>query len=82
MNENKFFLHQIKRTSGTFSKGIVVNDTFDQAKQSYHAYLGAYAYGHEANTDYVSCMITDMWGGIVNNMTETWIAPAPEPNAE
>lgn len=82
MNENKFFLHQIKRTSGTFSKGIVICDTFDQAKQSYHAYLGAYAYGHEQNTDYVSCMITDMWGNIVNNLTETWIAPAPEPNAE
>lgn len=82
MNENKFFLHQIKRTSGTFSKGIVISDTFDQAKQSYHAYLGAYAYGHEANTDYVSCMITDMGGYIVNNLTETWIAPAPEPNAE
>ena len=77
--ENKFFLHQIKRTSGTFSKGIVINDTFDQAKQSYHAYLGAYAYGHEANTDFVSCMITDMWGGIVNNLTETWTAPEPEP---
>lgn len=80
MNEQKYFLHQIKRTSGTFSKGIVVNDTFDQAKQSYHAYLGAYAYGHEANTDYVSCMITDMYGGVVNGLSETWIAP--EPNAE
>jgi hypothetical protein len=81
MNDQKFFLHQIKRTSGVFTKGIVVNDTFDQAKQSYHAYLGAYAYGHEANTDYVSCMITDMWGNIVNNLKETWMAPEPEPNA-
>lgn len=78
MNENKFFLHQIKRTNGTFTKGIVINDSFDQAKQSYHAYLGAYAYGHEANTDYVFCMITDMWGNIVNNLKETWIAPANE----
>lgn len=75
MDDNKYFLHQIKRTSGTFSKGIVVNDSFDQARQSYHAYLGAYAYGHEANTDYVSCMITDMWGNTVNNLKETWIAP-------
>ena len=78
--ENKFFLHQIKRTSGTFSKGIVVNDSFDQARQSYHAYLGAYAYGHEANTDYVSCMITNMDGTVVNNLKEVWMAP--EPNAE
>ena len=79
--ENKFFLHEIKRTGETISKGIVVADTYDAARQGYHAYLGAYAYGHEANTDFVSCMITDMWGGIVNNMTETWIAPQPEPNA-
>lgn len=69
---NKFFLHQIKRTSETFSKGIVVADTFDAAKQGYHAYLGAYAYGHEANTDFVSCMITDMTGTVL--MKETWEA--------
>ena len=76
--ENKFFLHQIKRSEGTFSKGIVVSDTYDAARQGYHAYLGAYAYGHEANTDFVQCMITDMYGAIL--MQETWIAPV-EPNA-
>ena len=73
--DNKFFLHQIKRTNGTITKGIVVADTFDAAKQGYHAYLGAYAYGHEANTDFVSAMITDM-GGIVL-LSETWNAPTP-----
>lgn len=72
MNENKFFLHQIKRTNGTYDKGIVVKDTFDDAKQSYHAYLGAYAYGHDANTDYVQCMITDQLSGGMVLMTETW----------
>ena len=36
MNENKFFLHQIKRTNGEFTKGIVVHDTFEAAKQGYH----------------------------------------------
>ena len=76
MNENKFFMHQIKRTNGEFTKGIVINDTYDAAKQGYHAYLGAYAYGHEANTDFVQCMITDMTG--VTLMQETWVAPQPE----
>lgn len=38
--ENKFFMHQIKRTGGTIDKGIVVKDTYEGAKQSYHAYLG------------------------------------------
>lgn len=68
--ENKVFLHQIKCTNGTYTKGIVVSDTFDAAKQGYHAYLGAYAYGHEANTTFVSCMISDMEGNIL--MKETW----------
>ena len=71
MNENKFFLHQIKRTNGTYDKGIVVKDTFEAAQQSYHAYLGAYAYGQNADTDFVSCMITDQLSGIVL-MDETW----------
>ena len=78
MNENKFFLHEIKRTGETISKGIVVAETYDAALQGYHAYLGAYAYGHEANTDFVSAMITDMNGATL--MQETWKAPE-EPEA-
>ena len=62
MNENKFFLHQIKRTNGAYDKGIVVKDTYDAAKQGYHAYLGAYGYGHDPNTDYVQCEIIDSYG--------------------
>lgn len=70
MNENKFFLHQIKRTTGTFDKGIVVKESFESAKQGYHAYLGAYAYGQNQETDFVSCMISDMAGSVI--MKETW----------
>lgn len=73
MEENKFFLHQIKRTGGTIDKGIVVKETYEAAKQSYHAYLGAYAYGQSATTDFVSCHITDMSGTIL--MAETWKEP-------
>jgi len=76
MNENKFFLHQIKRTNNGYNKGIVVADTYEAAKQGYHAYMGAYAYGHEEQTDFVSCHITDMSGIVL--MTETWQAPAAE----
>ena len=56
---NKFFLHQIKCTSGTYDKGIVVKDSYDEALQGFHAYLGAYAYGKDENTDFVDCMITE-----------------------
>lgn len=72
--KNKFFMHRIKRnTQGDYDKGIEVHDTIESAKQSYHAYLGAYAYGHSDETNYVSCMITDMWGNKV--IEETWILP-------
>lgn len=73
---NKIFLHQIKQTNGTIDKGIVVKDTYEAAKQSYHAYLGAYAYGQNEQTDYVQCMITNMTGNIL--MQETWIKPGQE----
>lgn len=78
--ENKFFLHQIKRTSGAFDKGIVIKDTYEAAKQGYHAYLGAYGYGQQAETDFVSCHITDMSGSVL--MTETWIKPVVESESE
>ena len=62
MYMTKFFLVQIKRTSGTIEKGVVVKDTADAARQSYYAYLGAYGYGHDANTDYVAVYIIDSTG--------------------
>ena len=80
--ENKFFLHQIKRTNGTIDKGIVVKDTLEGAKQSYHAYLGAYAYGQSPETDFVSCFITDLLSNNMIIMTESWLKPEPEPEPE
>lgn len=65
-----FFLHQIRRTNAAYDKGIVVKETLDAAKQSYHAYLGAYAYDHDDKTDYVSVMISNDDGAIV--LGEVW----------
>lgn len=67
---NKYFLVQIKRTNGTVEKGVVVKDTYDDACQSYHAYLGAYAFGKDANTDYVLVQILDSKG--LGLKGETW----------
>lgn len=76
-----YFLHQAKRTSNAYDKGIVVKETYDGAKQGYHSYLGAYAYEHDTNTDFVQAMITDDNGTVL--MNETWkrIVP-PEPVSE
>ena len=73
---DKYFMHRIKhnKTSDTWDKGIEVKDTLDAARQSYHSYLGAYAYGHDESTDYIQVEVTDMngnrllfevWDGIV-----------------
>lgn len=63
--EEKFFLIQIRRTNRVYDKGIVVKDTLDEAKQSYHAYLGAYGYGHDPATDYVQVAINTITGATV-----------------
>lgn len=73
-----YFLHQIKRTNETYDKGIVVKETYEAAKQGYHAYLGAYAYGQNPQTDFVNAMITDDRGTVL--MNECWNnIPVPEP---
>ena len=70
-----FFMHRIKHDSSkegnaAWDKGVEVHATLEIARQSYHAYLGAYAYGHEENIDFVSCEITDALGNRI--ITETW----------
>jgi len=72
---NKFFLVQVKRTNGNIEKGVVVKDTYDAVCQSYHAYLGAYAYGKDEFTDYVMVYILNSEG--VGMKGETWKKEEP-----
>ena len=75
-----FFMHRIKiNINGTVDKGIEVKDTLDDAKQSYHAYLGAYAYGHDQNTDFVSVAITDDSENFTLLLNENWKRKPAEP---
>ena len=87
--DNVFFHHQIKhnKNTGAWDKGIVVKDdptkdNLEEAKQSYHAYLGAYAYKHDPTIDFVSCQVTNLSGTVL--LEETWqeYIPEPEPNDE
>ena len=76
---NKFFMHRAKETTnGDIDKGTEVHPTYDSAKQSYHAYLGAYAYGKVQDVTFVQCSITDKTTH-EPLMGETWNAPEPEP---
>ena len=81
MMEEKFFLVQIKRTNETYEKGVVVKNSLNEAKQSFHAYLGAYGYGNNAQTDYVQCCILDIRGAVKDWEVDNRI-PAPEPEPE
>jgi hypothetical protein len=95
VNMEVYFMHRIRhKTDGTWDKGIEVKDKGtdkereEAAKQSYHAYLGAYAYNHDAQTDYVSCYITNLagnrlfwerWGAVTEAIPEPEPEPTPEP---
>lgn len=67
---NKYFLTQIKHEAEGYTKGVVVKDTLDAARQSYHAYLGADGYGNAAGVDYVACYIYDINGRITDSMVD------------
>lgn len=73
---DKYFLVQVKRTNGTIEKGVVVKDTLNDAKQSYHAYLGAYGYGRDVNTDYVMVGIMNGAGTLLYSEVDDRI-PVP-----
>ena len=78
---DKYFLVQIQRKNGTYTKGVVVHDSLDAARQGFHAYLGAYAYGHDVTIDFVEAMVVDMSGRVCNS--EVWNnIPQPKPEAE
>lgn len=79
--EEKFFLVQIQRKNGEYTKGVVVKDTLDAARQSFHAYLGAYGYGNDKTIDFVECMVIDMSGRVRDSCVDDRI-PRPEPEVE
>lgn len=78
MFEEKYFLTQIQRKNGVYTKGVVIKDSLDGARQSFHAYLGAYGYGNDKTIDYVQCVITDINGNVRDNIVDNRI-PQVEP---
>lgn len=79
---DKCFLVQIQRKNGEFTKGVVVKDSLDGARQSYHAYLGAYGYGNDPTIDYVQCIVVDMYGAICDQVIDNRIPAEPEVEPE
>lgn len=76
--EDVYFVIQIKhnKTNDTWDKGVVVKadptkNNEDEALQAYHAYLGAYGYGHDSNIDYVYCSMRSA-SNIREPLEEIW----------
>lgn len=80
--EDKIFLARIKRNkeTGAVEKGLEVRNSLDDAKQGFHAYLAAYAYGHDTNTDYVQCVLFNCYNGML--LGETWTLPEEQEEGE
>ena len=73
MDDGKVFLARVKRNfEGTYEKGLEVRNDMNDARQGFHAYMAAYAYGHDQTVDYVQCMVFDKVGLVLLN--EVWAA--------
>lgn len=68
-----YFLVQIQRKNGEYTKGVVVKDSLNAARQSFHSYLGAYGYGNDATIDYVQVMVIDMNGRVRDSVVDNRI---------
>lgn len=81
---DKYFLVQIQRKNEAYTKGVVVHDSLDAARQGFHAYLGAYGYGHDATIDFVERMVVDMNGRVTDSCVDNRISvpEPPEPDEE
>lgn len=55
-------------------------DDISAAKQAYHAKMGSII---KKTNDFAMCIIYDSWGNrIDSDFDNTYVEPAPEPNAE
>lgn len=77
--EEKIFLARIKRNkdTGVIDKGLEVRNSLDDAKQGFHAYMAAYAYGHDQTVDFVQCVLFNSDNYIL--LGETWRLATTEP---
>ena len=84
MDDGKVFLARIKRieATGVYDKGLEVRNDVDDATQGYHAYMAAYAYGHDATVDFCQCMVFTKNNIVLKAETWTKSEPEPEPEAE
>lgn len=81
MYNNVYFFIDAKGSNGEIiKKGCAVRNSYDEAMQSFYAYLGAYAFGKEEGTDFVQVAVMDSEGHTL--AAKSWKKPEPEPEEE
>ena len=75
----KYFLHRIQKENGTYSKGIEVHTSLDDAIRSFWGRMKT-AYNNPQNPSmtFVSCFISDETGGINPDYQGTWLKKGSE----
>lgn len=69
-----------RKTDGSYEKGLEIRNNLEDALQGWHAYMGAYGYGHDASTEYALCAIMSLDG--MTRRCEVWELPQAEPEPE
>ena len=69
--EVKYLVSTIHRDNGTFTKGIQIKDTPEEAKLAFHNEFTAWGYGKVQTCDYVCAYIHDTNGAVVRS-PEVW----------
>ena len=79
-----YFVNQKKhRAGGAWDNNVHTKDTLDAAMHQFHAFMSTYAYGQDANLDYVSCSVEAQDGRIIHGPeVDDNIEPEPEPEVE
>ena len=79
-----YFVFRILRkvSDGTFSTEIFTYDSLNSAKHQFHQIMATYAYGNNANYDYVSSEIRTVDGRTIVGPEIDNRIPQPEPPEE
>ena len=75
-----YYLHRIQKENGTFTKGIEVHSSLDDAIRSFWGRIKTgYNNPDFPNMTFVACKITDENGNVVEDYDKTWLKE-PEEN--
>jgi hypothetical protein len=72
-----YFVIQKRHGTGGWSNAIIVKPDLNAAMLQLHGYMFTYAYGKDADLDYVSCHIQTPDGRIISGVIDDRMAAEP-----